>query len=257
MGELDEAIRQHIALKRQHGVPDSELKELEQEAFGPAERPAAPSEVTPPEPHSVPELFREQPGEPSSEPSAEDAPAADAPPIVDIPTEESAPPFEAEEPEHPEPGPEPGPEIPPPPPAPDPAPPEPPPPAAEPGQETDPEAELGLGPDDGPSFFDQDFGDAEEAEEAEQPSGDTGEESLYDELDALLGDDEGGGTAVEEEEQVEEEQVEEQPEEEQPEDSAEEGDSLLEETPDFLQDAPEQDDLWFDQQPPKDFDFDD
>jgi CapZ-interacting protein len=252
MGELDEAIRQHIALKRQHGVPDSELRELEQEAFGPAERPAAPSEVTPAEPHAVPELFREQPGEPTTEAPDEGAPpAADAPPIVDVPTEESVPQFEAEEPEHPEPGPEPGPEVPPPPPAPEPAPPEPPAPAAEPGQETDPEAELGLTPDDGPSFFDQDLGEAEE--EAERSSGDTGEESLYDELDALLGDDEGGGTAVEEEEQVEEEPAEE----EQPEDSAEEGDSLLEETPDFLQDAPEQDDLWFDQQPPKDFDFDD
>lgn len=32
---------------------------------------------------------------------------------------------------------------------------------------------------------------------------------------------------------------------------------LLEETPDFLEDAPEDDDLWFEQKPPKDFDFDD
>lgn len=31
----------------------------------------------------------------------------------------------------------------------------------------------------------------------------------------------------------------------------------LEETPDFLEDAPEDDDLWFEQRPPKDFDFDD
>jgi hypothetical protein len=31
----------------------------------------------------------------------------------------------------------------------------------------------------------------------------------------------------------------------------------LEETPDFLEDAPEDDDLWFEQKPPKDFDFDD
>jgi hypothetical protein len=38
---------------------------------------------------------------------------------------------------------------------------------------------------------------------------------------------------------------------------AEEGDEdVLEETPDFLQDTPEHDRLWFEQKPPRDFDFD-
>jgi hypothetical protein len=32
---------------------------------------------------------------------------------------------------------------------------------------------------------------------------------------------------------------------------------VLEDTPDFLEDAPEDDNLWFEQKPPKDFDFDD
>ena len=32
---------------------------------------------------------------------------------------------------------------------------------------------------------------------------------------------------------------------------------LLEETPEFLEEAPDQDRLWFEQKPPKDFDFDD
>ncbi len=36
----------------------------------------------------------------------------------------------------------------------------------------------------------------------------------------------------------------------------EEGDDLLEETPDFLQETPEHDRLWFEQKPPRDFDFD-
>ena len=36
-----------------------------------------------------------------------------------------------------------------------------------------------------------------------------------------------------------------------------ESDDVLEETPDFLQDTPEHDRLWFEQKPPKDFDFDD
>ncbi len=30
---------------------------------------------------------------------------------------------------------------------------------------------------------------------------------------------------------------------------------VLEETPDFLQDTPEQERLWFEQRPPRDFDF--
>lgn len=33
-------------------------------------------------------------------------------------------------------------------------------------------------------------------------------------------------------------------------------DDMLEETPEFLQDAPEHDRLWFEQRPPRDFDFD-
>ena len=37
MGILDEAIREHLELKRQHGAGDSELKQLEDEAFGQAE----------------------------------------------------------------------------------------------------------------------------------------------------------------------------------------------------------------------------
>jgi hypothetical protein len=42
MGEmsiLDDAIREHLELKRAHGADESELKRLESEAFGPAERP--------------------------------------------------------------------------------------------------------------------------------------------------------------------------------------------------------------------------
>jgi hypothetical protein len=36
----------------------------------------------------------------------------------------------------------------------------------------------------------------------------------------------------------------------------EEGDDVLEETPEFLQDTPDHDRLWFEQRPPRDFDFD-
>ncbi|MGH2856215.1 MAG: hypothetical protein ACRDMJ_01885 [Solirubrobacteraceae bacterium] len=38
--------------------------------------------------------------------------------------------------------------------------------------------------------------------------------------------------------------------------AGEESDDVLEETPEFLQDTPDHDRLWFEQRPPKDFDFD-
>ena len=38
---------------------------------------------------------------------------------------------------------------------------------------------------------------------------------------------------------------------------ADDSDDVLEETPDFLQDTPDHDRLWFEQKPPRDFDFDD
>ena len=42
MGLLDDAIREHLELKRQHGADESELKRLEDEAFGPPGRPEEP-----------------------------------------------------------------------------------------------------------------------------------------------------------------------------------------------------------------------
>jgi hypothetical protein len=41
MGILDDAIREHLELKRQHGADESEVEGLEAEAFGPADRPEA------------------------------------------------------------------------------------------------------------------------------------------------------------------------------------------------------------------------
>src|SRR3954463_11161730 len=42
MSILDDAIREHLELKRAHGADESELKKLEDEAFGPAGRPEEP-----------------------------------------------------------------------------------------------------------------------------------------------------------------------------------------------------------------------
>jgi hypothetical protein len=45
MGSLDDAIREHLELKRQRGASDDEVKRQEDEAFGHARRPApAPAE---------------------------------------------------------------------------------------------------------------------------------------------------------------------------------------------------------------------
>jgi hypothetical protein len=41
-----------------------------------------------------------------------------------------------------------------------------------------------------------------------------------------------------------------------PDDEVPEGEDVLEETPDFLQETPEHDRLWFEQRPPRDFDWD-
>ena len=42
MGILDDAIREHLDLKRSHGATDSELRRLEDEASGPPSRPGEP-----------------------------------------------------------------------------------------------------------------------------------------------------------------------------------------------------------------------
>ena len=62
MSILDDAIREHLELKRAHGADDSELKKLEDEAFGPPQRP---DEIDP---------FAEAPTEFLSAPGEEPAP---------------------------------------------------------------------------------------------------------------------------------------------------------------------------------------
>jgi hypothetical protein len=62
MGILDDAIREHLDLKRKHGARDSELREIEDEALGAGEQP---------EPFAAGELF--------NEPSAAEAPPTEEP----------------------------------------------------------------------------------------------------------------------------------------------------------------------------------
>src|SRR5689334_6830017 len=78
MGLLDDAIREHLELKRRRGADAEEVSRLEQEALGPPQRgefaaagaPAAPAEASEPaEPADVPPP-------PPAEPADDDEPVA-------------------------------------------------------------------------------------------------------------------------------------------------------------------------------------
>src|SRR6476646_7596189 len=125
MGILDEAIREHLELKRQHGADDSELSKLEDQAFGQADRPGdepehdlaaeAPTEfMTQPETAEEPAARREPtiadlqeppPMAPAAEQPVDETPAEEEQPameheiVADVPEGEEAEPEPAEEPE--------------------------------------------------------------------------------------------------------------------------------------------------------------
>src|SRR5262245_37832733 len=77
MGILDEAIREHLELKRQHGADESELKQLEDSAFGPPERPGSEPEAD--SLAEAPTEFMAQPGSPDAS-GEQDEPAGEGSP---------------------------------------------------------------------------------------------------------------------------------------------------------------------------------
>src|SRR4029077_12282748 len=105
MGILDDAIKEHLELKRQHGAGDSELKQLEDEAFGAAERPGdegSASDVlaeAPTEFMAQPDLEPEVGAEAAAEPAAAEAKEAVGrrSPRSEIAAVRGAPPSEPEE----------------------------------------------------------------------------------------------------------------------------------------------------------------
>jgi len=292
MGILDEAIKEHLELKRQHGAAEDELKQLEDEAFGAAERPGtegagedalaeAPTEfMAEPNLGGAAESESEADG---AEEAAAPEPAAEAgrrAPRSEIAELQEAPPAEEESPamEH-----EAIPE------APADSPPEveaemPAGPTTEereaiaeqPTEMYDVEEELGasqaaapseeelveeeideprLAPVDPLAGLDQEG--EEEEEEYEEDDDFWDEKRLSDELDQALE----APSEVEDEEALYEDAATEAEEREEPDPEpsvpSDDQDDVLEETPDFLEEAPEDDQLWFEQKPPKDFDFDD
>src|SRR5688572_12898621 len=87
MGILDEAIREHLELKRRRGATDSELQRLEDEAFGPPSRPGEPD-------------FPEQEGELAEQSGngvAREGAVAEAPPLPPVEGEQVEQPDEPDE----------------------------------------------------------------------------------------------------------------------------------------------------------------
>jgi hypothetical protein len=165
VGSLDDAIREHLELKRRLGASDDEIKQKETEAFGKGNRP------TPPEPEAA-----------AAEPAA-DLDAGDEP-FIDHDLS-----------------------------------------AAEPGTNGQPSTAEWDAADLPPSRSTSDDDDLFEPDEVPP------EESLT-VRDARRRREELAASETLEEEDV------------------------LEETPEFLEETPEQDRLWFEQRPPKDFDLD-
>jgi hypothetical protein len=164
MGLLDDAIREHLDLKRRRGADPAEIARAEQEALGPVRRE--------PEPHA------DAVAEPAVEPHADGEP-------------DQEPPAEAQEHE----------------------------------AEHEPEAEHAPtagepGPERTPAPAPAPARDPHPDDLVLQPTTEFRLEGHHEE-------DEPAGR-----------------------------DDVLEETPDFLQETPEHDRLWFEQRPPRDFDFD-
>ncbi|MDQ3729479.1 MAG: hypothetical protein M3355_07815, partial [Actinomycetota bacterium] len=88
MGIFDDAIREHLELKRQIGADESELKELEDEAFGPPARPGDPDfPASTSEEAAIEDGGGEAPGGAGAEVPPGQTPV-DA--VVDAPTDEPA-----------------------------------------------------------------------------------------------------------------------------------------------------------------------
>jgi hypothetical protein len=273
MGILDDAIKEHLELKRQHGAGEPELKQLEDEAFGAGERPGGEG--------SAPDALAEAP--PRRSPRAEIADLQEAPPPEPKesaeepaePAEEESPAMEHEAVREPQPPPEATP-----PPEPEAREPEPETPtgptteereaiAEQPTEMYDVEEgleEARLAPVDPLAGLDEDAeaGEAggadteqvgEVEDEYEEDDDFWDEKRLSDELDQALEApsevEEDAATELYEDAAVEGEPAEEEP------PASQSDEDVLEETPDFLEEAPEDDQLWFEQKPPKDFDFDD
>jgi hypothetical protein len=198
MGILDEAIREHLDLKRRRGATDSELQRLEDEAFGPPSRPGEPD-------------FPEHEGEAAEQSGngvAREGAVAEAPVAPEAPLPPPAEGGQAEQLDEQD--------------------------AAE--EETAIYDEASEPPIETLDTVEHELLEHEGEPEAPLP-----EEPVHEPAEQPEDSEQEPGPAAEGEEAEEDEP---QPEE-----------DVLADTPDFLRDAPEDDELWFEQGKPKDFDF--
>jgi hypothetical protein len=220
MGVLDDAIREHLELKRQHGAPEEELRRQEEEALGPVRREVAAAEETEASgdgetPAELPATAAEGNGEPAGPglaPFDGEAPSQQVEPHLDDPepepfAEEAAPAVgQPAEPIEPLPDPE-EPEG-----------------AAEPEPdwlESPPEPTEDR-PPEGSRRFERESPAADGGPGGDPPAGEEAEPGAEEDLG----------------------------------EEREDAGDVLEDTPDFLEETPEHDRLWFEQKPPRDFDFD-
>ena len=214
MGILDDAIRQHLELKRQHGAPEEELQRQEEEALGPARRDVAPAESA----RGDGEVELESQDEAAaSEQETELFDADEREPVLDEPEQAQDEPDEAVTALH------------------------------------EPEGEDDTGPDmtafEPSAATDTEF---EAQDEEPEPKGVPEPEEMpespapFDPDTAFEGFGERG--EAEDEDEAEEPEGRHEADGDEP--------DVLEDTPDFLQETPEHDRLWFEQKPPRDFDFD-
>ena len=225
MGVLDDAIREHLELKRRHGAAEEEIARKEAEALGPARRgPVVEPEAAPPDPGALA-------AEPAPEPASIEAEPAPDPAV--------------------QPGDEPVPETEPPRPHGDPLAPaahEP----AEPVAETEPvpaDEDVATPPHeptiDVPAEPEPPAAIDGPAARPVEPVHDVDRDPL-EPPPPMPGANPAGAT-------VEFDTLSE-PDEDAP--PAEGDEDVLEETPEFLRETPEHDRLWFEQKPPRDFDLD-
>jgi hypothetical protein len=192
MGLLDDAIREHLDLKRKHGATEEDLRRQEVEALGPARRDFTCAESA----------QAAEPGAAEPADAAQPAPDPAAEPAGWLDDEPGGEPFDATREPTPVEAPEPVEPV------------------AEVAESTLPE-ERPAPPAPAPQ--------TEESPAPARRESQTPTEGFP----ALTRDDESESES-----------------------ESDEDEDVLEETPDFLQDTPEHDRLWFEQKPPRDFDFD-
>jgi len=259
MSILDDAIREHLELKRAHGADESEIKKLEDEAFGPPQRPDGPDSFAeaPTEFMAAPETAVEDTGGEEGRRVPNVADLQEAPEPVE-PAEEEHPAMEHEAIADPGHSTEERHAI-----------------ASQPTEMFDVEGQFEEAPAEAPAPADEELVDAEQSEPSIAPPAEDepvdefdeffSEQRLSDELnqalEAPLPDEPAATEESGEFEVVEaddhggehEDEADDVP----PAASESQHEDVLEDTPDFLEESPEDDDLWFEQKPPKDIDFGD